>query len=60
MAGEWDKAEGEMKEKAGGMMDDESTKREGQAQGMEGEGEEKMDDAKEKAGDMMEEGRERI
>ena len=60
MAGEWDKAEGEMKEKAGGMMGDESTKREGQAQGMEGEGEEKMDDAKEKAGDMMEEGRERI
>jgi len=60
MAGEWDKAEGEMKEQAGGLTGDDSTEREGQAQEKMGEGEEKMDDAKEKAGDMMEEGRERI
>ncbi len=60
MAGEWDKAEGEMKEQAGGLTGDESTKREGQGQEMMGEGEEKADEAKEKAGDVMEEGRERI
>jgi uncharacterized protein YjbJ (UPF0337 family) len=60
MAGEWDKAEGEMKEKAGGVMGDESMKREGQAQEVEGEAEEKMDEAKDKAGEMMEEGRERM
>ena len=60
VAGEWDKAEGEIKEQAGGLTDDESMKREGQAQELKGEGEEKMDEAKEKAGDMMQEGRERI
>ena len=60
MAGEWDKAEGEMKEQAGGVTGDDSTEGEGKAQEMMGEGEEKMDEAKEKAGDVMEEGRERI
>ena len=60
MAGEWDKAEGEMKEQAGGLTGDESMEREGQGQEMMGEGEEKMDEAKEKAGDVMEEGRERM
>ncbi len=60
MAGEWDKAEGEMKEQAGGVTGDESTEHEGKTDEMMGEGKEKMDDAKEKAGDVMEEGRERI
>jgi uncharacterized protein YjbJ (UPF0337 family) len=60
MAGEWDKAEGEMKEQGGKLTGDESMEREGQGQEMMGEGEEKMDEAKEKAGDMMEEGRERM
>ena len=60
MAGEWDQAEGELKEQAGGLTGDESTEREGQAQEMTGEGEEKLGDAKDEAGDMIDEGRERI
>jgi uncharacterized protein YjbJ (UPF0337 family) len=60
VAGEWDKAEGEIKEQAGGLTGDESLKRKGQAQEMMGEGEEKLDEAKQRADEMMEEGRERI
>ena len=60
MAGEWDKAEGELKEQAGGLTGDESMEREGEAQEMMGEGQEKLDEAKEKGEDMMEEGRERL
>jgi uncharacterized protein YjbJ (UPF0337 family) len=60
VAGEWDKAEGEVKEQAGGLTGDESMEREGEAQEMMGEGQEKLDEAKEKGEDMMEEGRERL
>jgi uncharacterized protein YjbJ (UPF0337 family) len=60
VAGEWDKAEGELKEQAGGLTGDESMEREGEAQEMMGEGQEKLDEAKEKGEDMMEEGRERL
>ena len=58
MAGEWDKAEGEIKEQAGGLTGDESMEREGQAQEKWGEGQEKVGEAKEEGEELMEEGKE--
>ncbi len=60
MAGEWDQAEGELKEQAGGLTGDESTEREGQAQETWGEGQEKAGEVTEEGEDLMDEGRERI
>jgi uncharacterized protein YjbJ (UPF0337 family) len=51
--GNWDQVEGEVKEKAGELTDDESMEREGQAQ-------ETWGDVKEKAGDVEDEVRDRL
>ena len=53
----WDKVEGEAKEKMGDLTDDESLEKEGKAQGALGDVKEKADEAKEKveeAGDKFE------
>ncbi|MGH3082838.1 MAG: CsbD family protein [Gaiellaceae bacterium] len=44
----WDKVEGEAKEKVGELTDDESLEKEGKAQGALGDVKEKADEAKEK------------
>jgi uncharacterized protein YjbJ (UPF0337 family) len=44
----WDKVEGEAKEKVGELTDDESLEKEGKAQGALGEVKEKADEGKEK------------
>ncbi len=49
----WDQLEGEVKEKAGKLTDDESTEAEGKAQGA-------LGDVKEKAGDVKDKVDERI
>jgi uncharacterized protein YjbJ (UPF0337 family) len=51
--GNWDQVEGEVKEKAGELTDDESMEREGQAQ-------ETWGDVKEKASDAEDEVRDRL
>jgi uncharacterized protein YjbJ (UPF0337 family) len=51
--GNWDQVEGEVKEKAGEVTDDESLEREGQAQ-------ETWGDVKEKASDVEDEVRDRL
>ena len=45
--GEWDKVEGEIKEKAGEVTDDERLETEGEAQGAFGDVKEKAEDVKE-------------
>ena len=47
MAGEWDKVEGEVKEKAGDVTGDRSGKAEGKAQNAWGEVQDRADEAKE-------------
>ena len=47
MAGEWDKVEGEVKEKAGDMTGDRSDEAEGKAQEGWGEVQDRADEAKE-------------
>jgi uncharacterized protein YjbJ (UPF0337 family) len=56
----WDKVEGEAKEQAGKLTDDEKMENEGRAQETWGDAKEKADDAKEKADDAKDELEERF
>jgi uncharacterized protein YjbJ (UPF0337 family) len=56
----WDKVEGEAKEQAGKLTDDDSTEKEGRVQEGAGDVKDKADDAKDKAGDAKDEVEERI
>ncbi len=56
----WDQAEGEVKEQAGRLTDDEELEREGKAQGAWGDAKDKADDAKDKVEDAVDDVKDRI
>jgi len=56
----WDQAEGEVKEQAGRLTDDEELEGEGKAQGAWGDVKDKADDVKDKAEDAVDDVKDRI